>query len=99
MISLHHFIALVTHIARTHKVPFFQSNANYKVYISTGICLYLGLIAPFLTDYLDFYQMTRLPKDFYLFLLAVLGGYCLLFQLGKLIYLAIFKSWFVSYKK
>lgn len=79
-------------------MPVFQSNANTKVYISTAICLYLGLIAPFL-PLGAIYKMAKLPVDFYYFLLSVLAAYCVTVQLGKTVYLAIFKSWFVSYKK
>lgn len=79
-------------------MPVIESNANVKVYISTAVCLYLGLIAPFL-PLGTIYQMAHLPREFYLFLLAVLAAYCITVELGKTIYLAIFKSWFVSYKK
>ena len=86
---------LVCHILRTHRVPVLQSNASYKVYLSTGTTLIFGLLVPFL-PLGKVFNMKVLPTSFYYFLFATLVSYCLSAELLKKVYVAYFKSWFTD---
>lgn len=84
---------LVVHVMRTHKVPVLQSNASWKVYLSTIATLVFGLILPFLSLG-KVYNMKELPTSFYYFLAIILVTYCLSAELLKKLYLVRFKAWF-----
>ena len=87
---------LVCHIARTHKIPILQSNASFKVYLSTIATLIFGLILPFI-PLGKIYGMVELPLSFYYFLIFTLIAYCLTVQLLKRLYIFLFQAWFTEF--
>lgn len=86
---------LIFHIARTHKIPVIQSNASFKVYLSSMITLIFGLIVP-ITPLGNVYKMGKLPASFYYFLIFILFMYCLSVQMLKKLYIYLFRSWFTN---
>ena len=83
---------LIVHMIRTEKVPFLQSTASPVVLATTAAVMVAGIALPF-TPLAAAIHLQPLPAGFFLFLPAVLLGYCLLTQGVKTIYIRRFGAW------
>jgi P-type Mg2+ transporter len=74
--------SLVIFAIRTHRVPFFRSRASAPLIVSTLVCVAIGVALPFspLADTLGF---KALPAGFLALLVAMIGVYLVLIELGK----------------
>lgn len=83
---------LIVHMIRTQYVPFFQSRAAGPVIALTAAIMAFGIFLPFssLGSHLG---MVHLPGAYFLWLAAILLGYCTLTQVVKRIYIARFHQW------
>jgi len=85
---------LIVHMIRTPKVPFVQSWASLPVVIMTILIMAVGLALPYIPGLNTWLQMVHLRWEVYPFLAALLLAYCCAAQLGKVIYLKLFKEWY-----
>jgi Mg2+-importing ATPase len=74
--------SLVIFAIRTHRVPFFRSQASRPLTIATLLCVAIGAFLPFspLADVLGF---TALPAGFFAFLVGATVVYLAVVELGK----------------
>jgi len=77
---------------RSDRLPIFQTNASLPVSIGTVLCC-IGAVAipyiPVINGYLGF---TALPGMYFPYLIGAILGYFLVTQIGKTIYLRVFKG-------
>lgn len=85
--------AVIVHIIRTPKIPFFQSRATRPVELLTIIVTMIGLSLPLLPTVSDWIGMTQLPWEVYPFIAVILLSYCLVTQITKKLYIRIFGKW------
>jgi Mg2+-importing ATPase len=78
---------LIVHIIRTAKVPFLQSRPSLAMALVTLCVIGIGIVIPF-TPIGSALSMVPLPGIYFVWLAAILIGYCILTQL--------IKSWFVG---
>ncbi len=83
---------LVVHMIRTEKMPFIGSRASNALLISTAIVMTIGVILPY-TTIGSAAQLTPLPVQYFIYLLAILLGYCLLVTAMKKWYIKRFGQW------
>ena len=83
---------LVVHMIRTEKMPFIGSRASNALLISTAIVMAVGVILPY-TTIGSAAQLTPLPAQYFIYLLAILLGYCLLVTAMKKWYIKRFGQW------
>jgi Mg2+-importing ATPase len=83
---------LIVHMIRTAKVPFIQSRATWPVLSMTGTIILGGMLLPFLPLGRNL-GLQPLPLPYFVWLLAILGGYLALTQLMKGWYIRRFGSW------
>lgn len=84
---------LIVHLLRTAKIPFIQSIAAWPLIISTLLVVITGIILPF-TSLASELGLQPLPFSYFVWLIAILGGYCLLSQKVKNLYYKRFGRWF-----
>ncbi|MEO6917603.1 MAG: magnesium-translocating P-type ATPase [Collimonas sp.] len=84
---------LVVHMLRTRKIPFIQSTAALPVLLSTAIAIAIGCYLPFspLAESIGF---VALDKSYFYWLVATMGGYMILAQTVKTIYIRRYGQWF-----
>jgi Mg2+-importing ATPase len=78
---------LVVHMIRTRKIPFLQSRASAPLILMTAVIMAVGVYLPF-SGLGARIGLVPLPWDFFPWLLAFLGVYCVLTQWVK--------TWFIS---
>ena len=83
---------LVVYMIRTEKVPFVQSRPTIQVVLLTTLIIILGLAIPF-TIVGESLGFVVLPKVYFLIIVLILTGYCLLVQFVKRIYIKKFNNW------
>jgi P-type Mg2+ transporter len=76
---------LVVHMLRTPKIPFIQSRASLPLTGMTLAIMLIGLWLPF-GPLAGYFGLHALPATYYLWLFAILAGYCLLTSLMKRFY-------------
>jgi magnesium-transporting ATPase (P-type) len=74
------------------QIPFIQSIAAWPLLVGTATTMVIAIALPYspLRSYL---QMVPLPAFFFAYLAAALLCYCVLFQVGKFIYIRLFGEW------
>lgn len=83
---------LIIHLIRTARLPFVQSTASAPLILLTLLIMVLGIRLPF-TGVGSVLDLTPLPGAYFLWLAAVLLGYCVLTQVVKTWYIRRFKMW------
>ncbi|MHB1923023.1 MAG: magnesium-translocating P-type ATPase, partial [Chitinophagaceae bacterium] len=83
---------LIVHMIRTHKIPFLQSTASLPVLLLTGTIMLIGIYIPF-SGLGASIGLMALPWTYFLWLIAILFGYCALTQVIKNWYIQRFKVW------
>jgi len=84
--------SLIIHMIRTPLVPFVQSRASIQVLIGTFLVMAVCIALPY-TPLNTFLQMEPLPGLYYFYLVGALFTYGVLTNVGKQIYLRVFKDW------
>jgi len=82
----------IIHMIRTDKIPFIQSRASLPVLIGTGMAMAAGVAIPY-TPLAPVISMVPLPSMYYAYLVGALTGYVIISQIGKLIFVKVFKKW------
>lgn len=83
---------LIVHMIRTEKTPFIGSRGSNALLISTAIVMTIGVILPY-TNVGSAAQLTPLPAQYFVYLAAILLGYCLLVTAMKKWYIKRFGQW------
>jgi Mg2+-importing ATPase len=83
---------LIVHMIRTRHVPFFQSRASGPVIALTATIMAIGIYLPF-SPIGEHLGLVPLPSSYFLWLVAILGGYCVLTQAVKRYYIRRFGQW------
>lgn len=83
---------LIVHMIRTKRIPFVQSIASKSLLYLTIIIMGLGISIPF-TTFGAAIGLVPLPPSYFIWLIGVLLGYCILTQGIKKIYIRKFNSW------
>jgi Mg2+-importing ATPase len=76
---------LVVHMVRTPKIPFLQSHASAPLIGMTLAIMATGLWLP-LSPLAGYFKLQPLPPAYYMWLLAILVGYCVLTSEMKRLY-------------
>jgi P-type Mg2+ transporter len=76
---------LVVHMLRTPKIPFVQSNASAALTAMTFAIVLIGLWLPF-SPLASYFGLRALSPPYYLWLVAILAGYCVLTSFMKRLY-------------
>ncbi|MDT2612281.1 magnesium-translocating P-type ATPase [Enterococcus dongliensis] len=84
--------ALVVLMVRTKKVPFIQSRPAPQVFASLLLAVAAGILV-ILTPIADQFDFVHLPNSYWLWYVAIVIGYMIATQLGKMIYIKIAKEW------
>jgi len=84
---------LVVHMLRTRKIPFIQSTAALPVLLMTGLVMALGVYIPF-SPLGTMVGLQPLPWQYFPWLAATLGCYCLVAQTMKIVYIRKFGQWY-----
>jgi len=84
---------LVVHMLRTRKIPFIQSCAAWPMMLMTGLVMAAGIYIPF-SPLGHAVGLVPLPWSYFPWLVAILGGYCVVTQGMKYIYIRRFGQWF-----
>ncbi|RAQ93916.1 magnesium-translocating P-type ATPase [Thermogemmatispora tikiterensis] len=83
---------LAVHLLRTHRIPFLHSRAALSLLLASGGALAVGFLLP-MTPLGALLSLVPLPPIYFLWLLLVLSGYCLLTELVKRWHLHRFGGW------
>lgn len=83
---------LIVHMIRTQRIPFLQSRAAWPVMLTTGAACVFGLVFPF-SGWGRSLGLVALPWNYFLWLVALLLGYCVLTQLAKVVFIRRFGGW------
>ena len=83
---------LIIHMIRTHKVPFLKSRASKQLLISTFSIIVVTLLITF-TDIATIFDLSRLPIEYMLWIIALLVIYAVFIQVYKKIYIKKNKKW------
>jgi Mg2+-importing ATPase len=83
---------LIVHIIRTKKIPFIQSWAATPVVALTSLMMLIGILIPF-TPMAVYLKMQPLPLSYFLYLIGILTGYCVLTQFVKQWFIRKFGQW------
>jgi Mg2+-importing ATPase len=83
---------LIVHMLRTRRVPFFQSWPCTQLLSTTIVVMAVGATLPF-TSIGPAIGLVRLPPVYFLWLAAILFGYCLVVQAVKIWFLKRFRAW------
>jgi Mg2+-importing ATPase len=83
---------LIVHMIRTEHVPFVESRAAWPVIALTATIMAVGIYLPF-SPIGEHLGMVPLPHIYFVWLVAILFGYCLLTQVVKRIYIRHFGQW------
>ena len=76
---------LALHILRTKKLPFIKSRASLLVFVTTGgVFIAGGLLS--MTSLGHFFDLTRLPVNYWLIFPFIIIGYLIVLQIAKQIY-------------
>jgi len=81
---------LIVHMIRTEKIPFLQSRASWQMCLGTFFCCVIAFAIPNTPLINEALSMKPIPGMFYAFLLGTVGGYMLLANLMKFIYIKLF---------
>jgi P-type Mg2+ transporter len=84
--------ALIVHMIRTRKIPFFQSMPALPVLLLTLAVMAIGLYIPF-SPLGSNIGLVPLPYSFFPWLVGILLSYCVLTQLVKWCYIRKFGEW------
>ncbi|WP_114820451.1 magnesium-translocating P-type ATPase [Chryseobacterium sp. KLBC 52] len=83
---------LIVHIIRTKKIPFIQSWAATPVVALTSLIMLIGILIPF-SPMAVYLKMQPLPLSYFLYLIGILTGYCVLTQFVKQWFIRKFGQW------
>ncbi len=83
---------LIVHMIRTRKIPFIQSRASWLVIGMTSLIIIIGMCVPF-TAFGHSIGLVDLPPIYFVWLWAILLGYCVLTQFLKGFYIKAFRRW------
>lgn len=83
---------LIVHMIRTKKIPFIQSTASTPLTIMTVLIMLAGIYLPF-SPFAAGFKFTALPPTYFIYLVAILLGYCLLTQVVKVWFIKKFSTW------
>ncbi len=83
---------LIIHMIRTHKVPFIKSRASKQLLISTFSIVFVTLLITF-TDIATIFDLSRLPAEYMLWIVALLILYAVTIQVYKKFYIKKNKKW------
>lgn len=82
----------VIHMIRTARLPFVQSFAAWPLVVSTVFAIAAAFIIV-LTPIRSAFELAVPTGPFYPFLLGMVVAYCVLCQIGKMIFIRVFKQW------
>lgn len=77
---------MIVHMIRTRKIPFIQSMASPSMIVMMILILTVGLAFPMFHPFAVYMQMQHLPSSYFIWLTILVGGYLLLVQFMKNIY-------------
>ncbi|MCC2624391.1 MAG: magnesium-translocating P-type ATPase [Burkholderiales bacterium] len=77
---------MIVHMIRTRKIPFIQSQASISMVAMMILILSVGLSFPMFHPFAVYMQMQHLPFSYFIWLVGLVGGYLLLVQFMKNIY-------------
>lgn len=83
---------LVVHILRTKKIPFIQSFASWQVTLTSFLAILLGLLIV-LTPIRKAIGFVKLPANYWLWLIIIVGAYLITVELAKRFYIHLTKKW------
>lgn len=83
---------LIIHTIRTAKVPFLQSRATWPVFVTTAVCVAVGILLPHAPLGRQIGLLAP-PPMYFLWLVAILLSYVTLTQLVKQWYIRHFGQW------
>ncbi|HTB07777.1 MAG TPA: magnesium-translocating P-type ATPase [Bacteroidia bacterium] len=83
---------LIVHMIRTRRIPFVQSSAAWPLTIMTVLIMIAGIYLPF-SPFAASFKFVPLPGSYFLYLLTMLLGYCLLTQVVKVWFIKKFNQW------
>ncbi len=83
---------LIVHMIRTKKIPFIQSTAATPLTIMTVLIMIAGIYIPF-SPFAATFKFMPLPAPYFVYLGAILLGYCLLTQVVKVWFINKFNQW------
>lgn len=84
---------LIVHFIRTSKISFFQSMADIRLILSTGLGIVLALIIPVLLYPVTTFNFAILPAQYYAYLVMTLIGYVFSVEVIKKLYIHFTGSW------
>ena len=77
---------LIVHMIRTQRIPFLQSRASWALIATTAIVISIGIYIPY-SGLAPTLGLVPLPKIYFAYLIAILGGYIVLTHYVK--------NWFI----
>ena len=83
---------LIIHMIRTHKAPFIKSRASKQLLISTFSIVFVTLLITF-TGIATIFDLSRLPVEYMLWIVALLLVYAVTIQIYKKFYIKKNKKW------
>lgn len=83
---------IIIQLLRTADIPFIKSQANKRVLLTSGLLLIVGIIIPY-TWIGQNINMHPMPLLFFVWLVVILTGYCVLVQFVKGWYIRKYKKW------
>ncbi len=83
---------LIVHMIRTRRIPFVQSSAAWPLTIMTVLIMIAGIYLPF-SPFASSFKFVPLPGSYFIYLLSMLLGYCLLTQVVKVWFIKKFNQW------
>lgn len=83
---------LVVHMVRTRKIPFIQSIASPQVILSSLGAIILGILIV-LTPIREVFDFVKLPSNYWLWFLMIVGLYLVFVEIAKRLYIHITKEW------
>lgn len=83
---------VIIHMIRTNKTPFVKSKSSKQLLISTFVITAITLMITF-TNVATIFDLKRLPYNYMLWIVILLGIYIVLIQVYKKIYLKNNKEW------
>ena len=83
---------LIVHMIRTRRIPFVQSSAAWPLTIMTVLIMIAGIYLPF-SPFASSFKFVPLPGSYFIYLVSMLLGYCLLTQVVKVWFIKKFNQW------
>ena len=83
---------LIIHMIRTNKIPFIQSKSSKQLIVSTLAIVVITILISF-TSIATIFDLSKLPYNYLLWIVALMFVYVVLIQLYKKVYLRKGRNW------